>query len=75
MKFLWKLLEKKDYPETKKEILFLWLNGLLFSVIGFCCWALVGRFALEGIDWLICFVGYAGFFGGYIGGYFFLCHK
>lgn len=75
MSILWKWVDKKEISNNAKSRLFLILNSLMCSVIGFLIWIIVSRFALNTWDWAICFIGYSGFFIGYIGGFIFLCQR
>ena len=75
MSRLWKWVDKKEISNDAKSKLFLILNSLICSAIGFFVWIVVSRFALNTWGWAICFVGYPGFFIGYIGGFIFLCQR
>ncbi len=71
MKRLWDALEDHGLSAKKRSILFLILNTLKFALIGLLVWAAASRYWKMGIDWLICFMGYPGFFAGYLRGYSF----
>ena len=75
MGILWEWLEKKKMDEESKMQLFLFFNTINFGIIGFLVWLVVSRFALHSLTWVLCFIGYSGFFIGYIGGFIFLCRK
>ena len=44
-------------------------------LIGLLVWGVVRVFALDALPWALCFMGYPGFFIGFIGGIFFLWTK
>ena len=75
MGILWEWLEKKKMDEESKMQFFLFLNTINFGIIGFLVWLVVSRFALHSLTWALCFIGYSGFFIGYIGGFIFSCRK
>lgn len=75
MSVLWKWISQRKLSRGNKARLFLLLNSLIYSVAGILAWLLVRKFALGTWDWALCFVGYPGFFIGYIGGFLFLCQK
>lgn len=75
MSRLWKWVDDKNISRDAKTGLFLIFNIILWSVIGFVAWTFVSMFALNTLDWALCFVGYPGFFVGYIGGFIFLCQQ
>lgn len=75
MSKLWKWVNEKEMTESWKVRSFLLLNFMKYGLWGFFVWLIVSRFMLRTIDWGICFVGYPGFFIGFLGGYFFLCRK
>ena len=72
MNIIWKTVSATSYLDQTKQRLFLLLNTLLFSLIGLIVWLTVGRLFAPGWHWLICFIGYPGYFIGYIGGIFYL---
>lgn len=72
MSRLWKWIDVRKMSYKAKTRWFLFLNSLLYSAVGFFAWIIVSRFALDSWDWALCFVGYPGFFVGYIGGFLFL---
>lgn len=75
MSSLWKWIDDRKLRKEGKVRLFLLLNSLFFSILGFFVWLIVSRYTLCTLDWALCFVGYSGFFIGYVGGYIFLCRK
>lgn len=75
MSKLWEWMDKKDLTKEGKIRGFLALNCMIFSILGFFVWLTVSRFALSTIEWAICFVGYPGFFIGYLGGFLFLSRR
>lgn len=75
MEIIWNLTEKLSSKKEIRREVFLVVNSIIFSVIGFIIWAVISRFVLQSLDWMICFIGYFGFLGGCIGGYIFLCGK
>lgn len=75
MSILWKWINEKSLSKHTKHNLFILLNSLMCSVVGFLIWLFVSRFTLATWDWAICFAGYSGFFFGYIGGFIYLCQQ
>lgn len=75
MKKIWKFVSERKIAEERKYQLFLFLNSILFAVIGLGVWFIVSMFALCTLEWAICFTGYSGFFFGFVGGFFFLCQQ
>lgn len=75
MSCLWKWVDSRKHSKEVKIKIFIALNCLQFSALGFLLWLVVSRFALSTYDWAICFIGYPGFFIGYIGGFIFLYRK
>ncbi|MDD6038999.1 MAG: hypothetical protein PUD20_09440 [bacterium] len=75
MRKLWEKIESKGFSKEDTRRLFLLLNSMKFSLCGFAVWLLVSRFALGTIEWAICFIGYSGFFIGYLGGFLYLCKE
>lgn len=73
MQRLWKWIRRRKISSENRIKLFLFLNSLLCGVIGFAVWVFVGRYAFSTWDWALCFIGYPGFFGGFIGGFMYLC--
>ena len=75
MERLWDALGNRSLSVRKRSILFLILNTLKFAMIGLLFWIAVSSYQKLGIDWLICFMGYPGFFAGYLRGVFFLWNR
>lgn len=72
MHWLWNKVEKMVVGKLFKPKLFLLLNTLFFALVGLLLWAAAWQFFQVGWSWGICLVGYPAFFGGYIGGLFYL---
>lgn len=72
MKLIWTLINSKEMSLAKKNSLFLILNTLIFSLIGFITWFAIHFFTFNKISWAICFTGYPGFFVGFVGGIIYL---
>lgn len=75
MNTLWKVIGKQDLSKRGKMRWFLVLNCIKYSLLGFFVWLVVRNFAFDTIDWAFCFIGYPGFFFGFLGGYLFLCRE
>lgn len=75
MRKLLEKIESRGLPKEDTGKIFLLLNSAKFALFGFIVWLLVSRFALSSIEWAICFIGYPGFFIGYLGGFLFLCKE
>lgn len=75
MSILWKWVDGKGFSVEGKRNIFLILNCLLFSILGFGVWLIISKFALSTWDWAFCFIGYPGFFVGIIGGFLYLCRQ
>ena len=72
MKTIWNL-SRKLLPTTMNNIpLFLFLTTLLSSVIGYLVWYCVHFFTCNSTSIAICFIGYAGYFFGFLGGILYL---
>jgi hypothetical protein len=69
MRTLWKLSGLLVEPTTKERRYWCFriLNCFIAGFIGLIVWLIVRLFALDSIDWLICFVGYPVMFHGVIG--------
>ncbi|MBR0138232.1 MAG: hypothetical protein IJM15_07465 [Erysipelotrichaceae bacterium] len=73
---IWKLIKKTDINQKNKHRIFLLINTVLCAAIGFVIWLAGGRNLFGNRwDWMICFIGYPGFFAGYLGGIFFLLNN
>jgi len=68
MTILYKLVDKNQWDSLKKAYIFLTINVLVWALFGFLVWKIIFSHSLEGIDWMMCFTGYPGFFAGFIGG-------
>ncbi len=69
MRKLWKLsgrLSKTDDRERRCGC-FLMLNCMIAGFAGLIVWLIVRLFALDSIDWLVCFIGFPVVFHGIIG--------
>lgn len=75
MSRLWKWVNDKDYSKEVKIRIFLFFNCVIYSALGFVIWLAVSQFALNSLDWAFCFIGYMGFFIGYVGGFLFLSRQ
>lgn len=75
MSRLYRWVESKDFSYERTVGIFLFLNCLLFGAFGFAAWAIVSRFVLNTLGWALCFIGYSGFFIGFVGGYIYLCRQ
>ncbi|MDO4393443.1 MAG: hypothetical protein Q4C80_03425 [Bacillota bacterium] len=62
MKTLWNKLDKLNISVVHKSKLFIFLCTVIGAVIGSLCWELIRVFALDGIDWMLVFICYPGFF-------------
>ena len=72
MEALWRNVNMSQRSERANIYLFLFLNIIMYSILGLLIWFIIQFFALKSIIWAICFMGYPGFFGGFIGGVLFL---
>lgn len=75
MNHLWNWVDRREMTDAGKIRIFLLMNCLLCSVLGLVVWLFVSRFALNTWDWALCFVGYPGFFVGFLGGCMYLCRQ
>ena len=75
MKLFYEKIAKRAWNKEKKQYAFILVNVLFFALIGLDCWIVAGQFLLEGISWLICFIGYPAVFGGFFGGILYLYKK
>lgn len=75
MELLWSVLEKSKASDSDRKHLFLFFNSICFGILGFIIWLIVSRFTMETVGWMICFIGYPGYFIGFIGGFIYLCRK
>lgn len=72
---IWEILLKKKWTARHIVSLFLLCNTMVWSFVGFVIWFIIHFFSLQSLDWAICFIGYAAYFMGMIGGFIFLCRK
>ena len=76
MNRLWKFCLTRNLGMLKREYLFLILNTLFFSFIGFLfCECIRVFFISMNIVNMICFIGLFGFFIGFLGGIIFIYNK
>lgn len=68
-------IKSNEEKTMKNEKLFLFLNTIAWAIIGFVLWCVVRLFALDCIEWAICFVGYPAFFIGIVGGVLYLWNR
>ena len=69
---MWNYIEKKSWKKEVKQKMFLLYTTLVFSLLGFIVWICIGSNLFAGKIWLLCFMGYPGFFPGLLGGVLFL---
>ncbi len=70
-KKLFKWINEKAWNKTTKNKIFIVCSVLSFCFVGMILW-LPFMMILPGVETFICFVGYPGFFLGFIGGIVFL---
>ena len=75
METLWKNVNVSWRSDRANRNLFLFLNTVIFALLGLLIWFFVQFFALRSIVWAFGFMGYPGFFVGFIGGILFLWKK
>lgn len=75
MGLLWKCIEKRNMKQRNSNLLFLFMNILMWSFFGLLVWLLFRCFGLDSVSYMICFAGYPGYFVGFIGGILFLWNK
>lgn len=75
MNNLWNIISKKNKTKWKSEYIFILINTLVFTIIGFSLWFIIHFFILKNFIWCICFSGYAGYFLGFLGGILYLWKK
>lgn len=71
-KYIWRYLKKQAWSKDREQKIFLVCSVLAFCIVGAVLWGLVGRWFLPEISWMLCFIGYSGFFGGFVGGLLYL---
>ena len=75
MTFLWNIINRTDMSFKVKRNVFLACNTLLFALVGFLLWITIGQRLTDNKTWAICFIGYQGYFIGYLGGLMVLVRK
>ena len=77
MHILWTLsgILTKNAAKEKRQKCFRLLACTLSGLTGLILWGIVQLFALNSLDWLICFVGYPVMFFGVLGSSFYLICK
>ena len=75
MGIVWNILSEKICEKNILMKLFLTVNVLIWSAIGYLLWFSVHYFALNSIDWALCFAGYPGILIGFIGGVIYLWNR
>lgn len=73
--YIWNLVNERAWNRKGKERAFLICSVFFYAMIGLISWAIVGRLFFEQIEWFVCFVGYPGFFLGFVGGIMYLFRK
>ena len=72
-KTIWNLISKSNLSDSNKKNLFLLVITEIYGVIGYLLWLLLGRNLLsDRLDWMLCFIGFAAFFPGFLFGIFFI---
>ena len=72
MKIVWNF-SQKIFTNTEREMhFFLLLTTTASCILGFLAWYIIHFFALNTLSWAICFIGYPGFFVGFLGGILYL---
>ena len=59
----------------KNDVVFLILNTVLWAVLGISVWAIISMFTIKEVIWCLVFMGYAGFFIGFLGGFIYLANN
>lgn len=72
MTWMWKIISKQGWSKLIKQKVFIGYSVLAFCFLGLLAWDLVRNLIGCDITWMLCFMGYPGFFFGYLGGIFFL---
>lgn len=75
MNRLWNGINKLNYAYEMKIRIFLALNSIIYGLLGLAAWILIRNAACFSAEYIICFVGYPGFFIGYLGGFIFLSRQ
>ncbi len=72
MSTLWELSGAMTGKKKGRRNVFLFFNILFFALVGGLLWLIVNAFIKLDWTWGICLIGYPAFFGGYVGGLFYL---
>lgn len=75
MGLIWKMISQQGWNKIKTQKVFLICSVLAFCFVGALVWLLIGRILMPSVGGLFCFVGYFGFFVGFIGGFIYLCQQ
>lgn len=75
MEIIWNMVNRREGTERWKVRRFLFLNTVLWALVGFAAWGVVHFFALNTVGWAVSFSGYAGYFIGWLGGVVFLWRR
>ncbi len=75
MEIIWNIVNREGDTDRKKVRRFLFLNTVFWALIGFAAWGVVHFFALDTVGWALSFIGYAGYFIGWLGGAVFLWRR
>jgi len=75
MQIIWDFTGRMRFPARMRTRMFLFLNISAFLMMGLLAWLLIETVTDLNLQWLICFLGYPGYFIGYIGGLFFVMKK
>lgn len=58
MKNLWSYIDSKNWSRESKYKAAFFILGFLSALFGFIVWLVVRNWALQTLDWMICFIGY-----------------
>lgn len=58
MKYLWNNIQARDWDVSMKNSVFVASACVISAVIGFVLWCVIRLWALDSIDWLMCFILY-----------------
>ena len=64
---LYEVLYMPRLASRKKQILFIVINCIVWSVIGYLGWECIGDEIIRNEYMALCFIGYPGFFLGLVG--------
>ena len=73
MKMIWNWIDKRDFTNEGKIRTFLFLNCVIFGLLGFIVWLFMKPYLFNSIEGALCFTGYSVFGFGFLGGFIFLC--